>query len=403
MVGRSQDVDLAVAHTGISRQHVKVDVTADGITLTDQTSANGTFINDTRLTPQVPTPIPPNNRVRLGQIDEEWTLMAVPRPAEMADVDSQNQAMQAKLDASKRELEEHIRLQGEKIRLNAQLEADKLIARATLEAERNKTEGLLQLQMQKTEIENEISELVQKKQQVASRAEFEAQREADRMVAEAQRRIQEDYEKAHTEIEKRYRDAQAKSFEKLSAAETQAQKMINEAQQDAQMTRTQSLEEARMLQQESLRKSAEITTHMQETFQKEVEDRKKQILDSASREAKEERDRLLASYTHDLGPLRDSVEKIRAERDVEQSTFARLKAEADKAKADLAESLKGIEDAVQLRASVVELEGRRDKAKAQFEAYEEKRERGEKLLEAEMADTKAQGDGFARGIKEASR
>lgn len=49
-VGRGSDADIVVDDTGISRRHVKFEVTEFGTILTDLGSTNGTFVEDQRVT-----------------------------------------------------------------------------------------------------------------------------------------------------------------------------------------------------------------------------------------------------------------------------------------------------------------------------------------------------------------
>ena len=48
-VGRAPTSDIVVDDTGISRQHVKFEVTEFGTILTDLNSTNGTFVEDQRV------------------------------------------------------------------------------------------------------------------------------------------------------------------------------------------------------------------------------------------------------------------------------------------------------------------------------------------------------------------
>jgi hypothetical protein len=50
VVGRGSDADIIVDDTGVSRRHVRFEVTAFGTILTDLGSTNGTFVEDQRVT-----------------------------------------------------------------------------------------------------------------------------------------------------------------------------------------------------------------------------------------------------------------------------------------------------------------------------------------------------------------
>jgi hypothetical protein len=49
VVGRGAEADIVVDDTGVSRQHVRFEVTAAGTILTDLGSTNGTFVEDQRI------------------------------------------------------------------------------------------------------------------------------------------------------------------------------------------------------------------------------------------------------------------------------------------------------------------------------------------------------------------
>ena len=65
-VGRGPDNDLALQHRGVSRNHVELHVTADGILVTDLGSVNGTFIDGERLLSHQPTRLELGQEVRVG-------------------------------------------------------------------------------------------------------------------------------------------------------------------------------------------------------------------------------------------------------------------------------------------------------------------------------------------------
>ena len=55
VVGRSRKCDITVADESISREHLRVNVKSDGdATVHDLGSSNGTFINDKKMTPNIP-------------------------------------------------------------------------------------------------------------------------------------------------------------------------------------------------------------------------------------------------------------------------------------------------------------------------------------------------------------
>jgi phage tail-like protein len=78
-LGRVPDNDLPLAHQRVSRQHARLLLEGDRIQLIDLNSRNGTFVGETRLTPNVPFPISYGQAFRI----EPFTLRleAVPSAA----------------------------------------------------------------------------------------------------------------------------------------------------------------------------------------------------------------------------------------------------------------------------------------------------------------------------------
>jgi pSer/pThr/pTyr-binding forkhead associated (FHA) protein len=54
---------------GVSRQHAVLRVDAENVYLIDHGSKNGTWIDNVRLEPQQPNPLPVSGRVRFGKLD----------------------------------------------------------------------------------------------------------------------------------------------------------------------------------------------------------------------------------------------------------------------------------------------------------------------------------------------
>jgi len=65
-IGRSPDNDLPLQHPGVSRQHVELTVTSDGIIATDLESSNGTFVDGERILAHHPTRVEPAQTLQVG-------------------------------------------------------------------------------------------------------------------------------------------------------------------------------------------------------------------------------------------------------------------------------------------------------------------------------------------------
>ncbi len=73
-VGRSQDCDLVVPHTSVSRKHCQIDEVEGRLYITDLGSSNGTFINGKRLTPSEKELLNPSDVFIIGKLESQALL-----------------------------------------------------------------------------------------------------------------------------------------------------------------------------------------------------------------------------------------------------------------------------------------------------------------------------------------
>jgi pSer/pThr/pTyr-binding forkhead associated (FHA) protein len=66
---RSADNDIAVQDPYVSGKHGIIEVTEDGVFLTDIGSSNGTMLNDAKLAPNMRTSVTPEDVIRLGSLE----------------------------------------------------------------------------------------------------------------------------------------------------------------------------------------------------------------------------------------------------------------------------------------------------------------------------------------------
>lgn len=66
-VGRSRRCDLVVDHPSVSKEHARLEVSAERVTVEDLGSTNGTFVNSRKLAPGTPAVIRPDDLVRFGE------------------------------------------------------------------------------------------------------------------------------------------------------------------------------------------------------------------------------------------------------------------------------------------------------------------------------------------------
>lgn len=75
IVGRSPKADLVIPHDGISRQHCKIEYTAEKhFYITDLNSANGVSLNGERIPPMSRRQVKPGVQLSLGSLDCELSV-----------------------------------------------------------------------------------------------------------------------------------------------------------------------------------------------------------------------------------------------------------------------------------------------------------------------------------------
>ncbi len=92
VIGRQPGSDLYLVNNRVSRNHAQLVRTSEGCLLIDLGSANKTYVNDKKLEPQVPTPIEPGDKIRIGpyhlsleivplaEVESDVIKEAVPEP-----------------------------------------------------------------------------------------------------------------------------------------------------------------------------------------------------------------------------------------------------------------------------------------------------------------------------------
>ena len=66
-IGRAPNNQLVLNHSQVSGYHAEIRPDVQGYSIIDFGSTNGTFVNEYRLTPNVPRSLNPNDRLRFGQ------------------------------------------------------------------------------------------------------------------------------------------------------------------------------------------------------------------------------------------------------------------------------------------------------------------------------------------------
>ncbi len=81
VIGRSTECGLRVASNEVSRQHCKISLSEEGVTVRDLGSSNGTFVNGYQLEPDTDYEIAPDSELSLGGIKFFVRFKEPARPA----------------------------------------------------------------------------------------------------------------------------------------------------------------------------------------------------------------------------------------------------------------------------------------------------------------------------------
>ncbi|CUU36710.1 MAG: FHA domain-containing protein [Armatimonadetes bacterium] len=89
-IGRRAGNDIVIPDPYVSGQHAAIEIVGDEVRITDLGSTNGTFINEMRIVPNQPTPIPQGATLTLGksQFVIEWNTHAETPEAPSEDADA---------------------------------------------------------------------------------------------------------------------------------------------------------------------------------------------------------------------------------------------------------------------------------------------------------------------------
>ena len=77
--GRASDNELVVDDISVSRRHAQLTFDAGQMLVEDLASGNGTYLGSQRIAPNTPTPVPPDQAVRLGDVELRFVPVEAPK------------------------------------------------------------------------------------------------------------------------------------------------------------------------------------------------------------------------------------------------------------------------------------------------------------------------------------
>jgi len=269
VIGRSADADLPYVSSTVSRQHLRVELGKDSVTVTDLKSNNGTFIDGVLLQAERPIIVQGNNIIRLGASKDEFTFQIIPLPMELMNAEEQKATLLKNMS--------HVKEEAEKLGRKALEEERKAFhAQLTLEKEQIKLAFDQELEERRKNIEAQCREILESAKSKADEILTRSKQEADTYRAES---IKADLEKK--------RELEAKISKLQEEARTITEKTRAQAEADAQEIIHQAKEEAKRETREARQKSESLNQETQR-LRRHAESEAEKILNAARAEARKE-------------------------------------------------------------------------------------------------------------------
>lgn len=290
-IGRTQEADVPIVDSSVSRVHLSVQVKPEGIWISDKKSANGTLLNGKAIFPGQSFPVLPGDIVKLGSSNDEFSFQVIPKPFELSSLDEQRNVLMASMDKLAKELDARAERRIEEELKQMRQEVEQARSQSKLELDTMKAQAAAEIQEKKAALEAELAKVRKSAQSVGDEERKRARLEADSLVSQAQIRIKKDFEESSQRIEAQLKAAQARSLEIVGDADQQATKILNEAREETARLRLRAAEEARAAHQEALRKNQEAETEQLERLQRELNEKRKEVLNQLRIESEKERER----------------------------------------------------------------------------------------------------------------
>lgn len=290
-IGRTQEADVPVVDSSVSRVHLSVQIKPEGVWISDKKSANGTSLNGKSIFPGQSFPVLPGDVVKLGSSNDEFSFQVIPKPFELSSLDEQRSVLMASMDKLAKELDTRAERRIEEELKQMRHEVEQVRSQAKLELDTLKAKAAAELQEKKGALEAELARVRKDAQAIGDEERKRARLEADALVSQAQVRIKKDFDESSQRIEAQLKTAQARSLEIIGDADRQATKILNEAREETARLRLRAAEEARAAHQEALRKNQEAETEQLERLQRELAEKRKESLNQLRIESEKERER----------------------------------------------------------------------------------------------------------------
>ena len=358
-IGRTEDADLPLTESSVSRKHLSIEMRGPLIFVKDLNSGNGTSINGQKIETNTAIQITANDVVKVGLAPHEFQITSIPKPFENA---------------------------------LSKIEAEKLLQSARKEAETIKTQALIELQTKKQDLETEIASLKSIAIVAASQERMKYAKDADQYMSEAQKKIAQDYENAGLHIESQMQAAQEKSFSMLQDAERRAREAMLEAQDEAMRVRQSATDEARVIHQEALKKHSATLISLQDKFQSDMAARREEISAAAKSDAERECVKIRASHAKDIAALEKQLSVLKTEvgplqekRDGLVTELKNLDDITTQARRELERNSKEVDNVRTMLARTEQVKAEKITAEHEFDVVQRKLQDAQTTIDKEIA------------------
>lgn len=182
VIGRTQESDLPIVDSSVSRVHLSVSVQGETVTVEDQKSANGSMLNGQPLPAGQPVVVKFGDVVQLGTSAFEFSFLAIPKPFEMMSGEAQKGVVVASMEELAKQFEARARQRFEVEVKQARLDIANELRSARIEDEK----AISQLRASaETAISKARAEASQAQSDLAqAKAEAEAKTQQMRLMAD---------------------------------------------------------------------------------------------------------------------------------------------------------------------------------------------------------------------------
>jgi hypothetical protein len=364
VIGRSVDVDLPISDVTISRQHARIEVHGENITITDLNSNNGTFVDSQRLEPGGQANLAPYSIVQLGSGTSEMTFLPVPMPVEMLSKDEQKRvllramrevevevehlkkaaldeerqkiqgAIQQERDEAKLRLDAEIQtlrnaahLQLQKEAEEAQVRKQELLAQTREKFERLNEESLKDYEDKKASLEARLKALENEANSVAQTIHATAKQQADTLLKDTQTDIAQQLKTVTETVESRLKEVDHRCSEKIQLAEREAADIVAKSKAAATELLHEAEHRSKLLTEESKKKAENVLSDARRRAELEVAEAKRAALDSVRQSTFAEQENIIKEYRTSIEALKESLMNMETKASIEETALEKLEQE----------------------------------------------------------------------------